>query len=121
MWLGDFAYVSRSERPNYLKLLKNPLKHYNSLPGLAFQALLTAKYWLSLFLKYEASSKRVFVDREEKGGQKPDSDAKYFTNQLHAKMSWEEYLSGGIDVLPPHLIDMGFQGTLSDPFYQKLV
>ena len=36
VWIGDFAYVSRTERPNYIKLLKNPVKLLPKLPKLAF-------------------------------------------------------------------------------------
>lgn len=40
VWLGDFAYISKSKQINYKELIKNPIRNF---PTLAFDILIKVK------------------------------------------------------------------------------
>ena len=94
VWLGDFAYVSRSERVNYLKYLDDPAALVKALPSLGFKMLLKLRFWLA---------KRLGHEREEKNG-----------------LSWYEWLKGGFDILPAEEIERRMNDTNSNVNYRRL-
>ena len=46
IWHGDFAYISRTKRKNYFKLLQSPIKN---LPEILFDQLLSLKSNFTLY------------------------------------------------------------------------
>lgn len=82
IWLGDYAYISRSERLNYLRLLEHPGELLSNLPTIMNSFLLSVKYTISKLTGHEQSKN-------------------YFEH------SWSEWLAGGFDIYPGHMIEEG--------------
>ena len=55
VWLGDYAYVSRSERLNYLRLLRHPSELIENFPTIINSFLLSVKYKMSKLTGYEST------------------------------------------------------------------
>mmetsp|Transcript_9262 Transcript_9262/g.15575 ORF Transcript_9262/g.15575 Transcript_9262/m.15575 type:complete len:164 (+) Transcript_9262:192-683(+) len=115
VWLGDFAYVSRTKRVDFLTPLQNPSQLPQVLPSLSFELIVQVRHKVKkLYDNFVCNSKSLKARLCKLKVR--DSDGDQFQS-----LPWKDYLAGGFEILPWEKIEMRMNETWSNPHYQDLL